>query len=200
MDFRADLHIHTNYSDGTNTPEEILYLSKEINLKSISITDHDTIEAYNNNLFELAKKLMKRDKTKSLVGARIGYVIIRGNQLLSKRAEDPSYVKEKGLQIDPEYYIYNQLLPPLERVFEVCGISSSELIEGVRQTSLLDIINGSKKKSPDETVLKTFESVVCKKCGWEFRRPTLSGKCPECSGRIYFSANGSIGSIVDFNR
>ncbi|NIO44075.1 MAG: hypothetical protein GTN36_00775 [Candidatus Aenigmarchaeota archaeon] len=149
---------------------------------------------------ELAKKIMKRDKTKSLVGARLGYVIIRGNQLLSKRAEDPNFVKEKGLQIDSEYYIYNQLLPPLERVFEVCGISSSELIEGVRQKSLLDIINGSKKKSPDETVLNAFESVVCKKCGWEFRRPTLSGKCPECSGRLYFSANGSIGSMVDFSK
>jgi len=149
---------------------------------------------------ELAKKIMKRDKTKSLVGARIGYVIIRGNQLLSKRAEDPAYVKEKGLQIDSEYYIYNQLLPPLERLFEVCGISSSELIEGVRQKSLLDIINSSKKKSPDETVLNTFESVVCKKCGWEFRRPTLSGKCPECSGRLYFSANGSIANTVDLSK
>jgi len=149
---------------------------------------------------ELAKKIMKRNKTRSLVGVRLGYVIIRGNQLLSKRAEDPAYVKENDLQIDPEYYIYNQLLPPLERVFEVCGISSSELIEGVRQTSLLDIINGSKKKSPDETVLNTFESVVCKKCGWEFRRPTLSGKCPECSGRLYFSASGSMGSTVDFGK
>ncbi len=149
---------------------------------------------------ELAKKIMKRDKTRSLVGERLGYVIIRGNQLLSKRAEDPAYVKEKGLQIDSEYYVNNQLLPPLERIFEVCGISSSELIEGVRQTSLLDIINGAKKKSPDETVLNMFESVVCKKCGWEFRRPTLSGKCPECSGRIYFSANGSMGSVVEFNK
>ena len=149
---------------------------------------------------ELAKKIMKRDKTRSLVGERLGYVIIRGNQLLSKRAEDPGYVKEKNLQIDSEYYIYNQLLPPLERIFEVCGISSSELIEGVRQTSLLDIINGTKKKSPDETILNTFESVVCKKCGWEFRRPALTGKCPECSGRIYFSANGSMGAMVDFSK
>ncbi len=175
----------------------------EIPLEELTIVKGITkaLDAYNGIQphVELAKKIMKRDKTRSLVGERLGYVIIRGNQLLSKRAEDPAYVKEKGLQIDSEYYIYNQLLPPLERIFEVCGISSSELIEGVRQTSLLDIINGTKKKSPDETVLKTFESVVCKKCGWEFRRPTLSGKCPACSGRIYFSASGSMGSMVDFS-
>jgi DNA polymerase I len=148
---------------------------------------------------ELAKKIMKRDKTRSLVGQRLEFVIIKGNQLLSKRAEDPNYVKEKGLEIDPQYYIYNQLLPPLERIFEVCGITSSELIEGVKQKSLLDILNGQKKQlSPEQMVLKTFESVVCKNCDWSFRRPTLTGKCPKCSGPLYFSANGSIGKKIEF--
>lgn len=150
---------------------------------------------------ELAKKMMKRDKTKSLVGQRLEYVIIRGNQMLSKRAEDPKYVIENNLKIDPQYYIYNQLLPPLERIFEVCGITSSELIEGVRQKSLLDILNGQKKQmSPENTVLKEFESVVCKDCDWNFRRPTLTGKCPKCSGTLYFSSKGSIGKTVDFSK
>ena len=150
---------------------------------------------------ELAKKMMKRDKTQSLVGQRLEYVIIRGNQLLSKRAEDPAYVKKNNLKIDSHYYIYNQLLPPLERIFEVCGVSSSELIEGVKQQSLLDILNGQRKEmSPEKTVLSTFESVVCKECDWTFRRPTLNGKCPKCSGTLYFSSNGSIGKTVEFKK
>ncbi len=57
MDFRADLHVHSYYSDGNMSPEEILLLAKKINLSGISITDHDTIEAYSDNLFDLAKKL-----------------------------------------------------------------------------------------------------------------------------------------------
>ncbi len=151
---------------------------------------------------ELAKKMMKRDKTKSLVGQRLEYVIIRGNQLMSKRAEDPKYVEENNLKIDSQYYIYNQLLPPLERIFEVCGVSSSELIEGVKQQSLLDVLNGQKKDviSPENTVLKEFESVVCKDCDWTFRRPTLTGKCPKCSGTLYFSSKGSIGKTVEFSK
>jgi 3',5'-nucleoside bisphosphate phosphatase len=44
--FRADLHCHTTFSDGTMTPLELLRLAKEIGLSGISITDHDTIEAY----------------------------------------------------------------------------------------------------------------------------------------------------------
>jgi len=160
-----------------------------------ALADYDGIQPH----IELAKKIAKRDFTRGpLVGERLEYVIIRGNQLLSKRAEDPNFVKEKRLEIDSEYYIYNQVLPPLERIFEVCGVSSSELLEGVKQKSLLDILNGQKKQlSPDETVLKTFESVVCKNCDWSFRRPTLTGNCPKCSGPLYFSASGSIGKTVD---
>ncbi len=44
--FRADLHCHTTFSDGTMTLEQLLYLAKEMGLSGISITDHDTIEAY----------------------------------------------------------------------------------------------------------------------------------------------------------
>jgi len=150
---------------------------------------------------ELAKKIAQRDKSRSLVGERLEYVIVKGNQLMSKRAEDPKFVKEKGLELDSEYYIYNQLLPPLERIFEVCGITPSELLEGVKQKSLLDMLNGQKKQlTPEETVLKNFESVTCKSCGWEFRRPTLNGNCPKCSSQLYFASSGSIGKTVDLNK
>jgi predicted metal-dependent phosphoesterase TrpH len=44
--FRADLHCHTTCSDGTFSPEQLLHLAKERGLSGISITDHDTIEAY----------------------------------------------------------------------------------------------------------------------------------------------------------
>jgi len=44
--FRADLHCHTLFSDGTMSPEELLVHAKEIGLSAIAITDHDTIVAY----------------------------------------------------------------------------------------------------------------------------------------------------------
>lgn len=44
--FRADLHCHTTMSDGTYTPQELLLSAKELGLNGLSITDHDTIEAY----------------------------------------------------------------------------------------------------------------------------------------------------------
>ena len=41
----ADLHIHSNYSDGIKSPEEIINLAIEEGIKYISITDHDSIAA-----------------------------------------------------------------------------------------------------------------------------------------------------------
>jgi len=44
--FQADLHCHTSCSDGTFSPIDLVALAKEIGLSGLSITDHDTIEAY----------------------------------------------------------------------------------------------------------------------------------------------------------
>lgn len=42
-----DLHIHTTSSDGSDEPRDILIKAQNSGLKYISITDHDSIEAYN---------------------------------------------------------------------------------------------------------------------------------------------------------
>ncbi|MBQ6819905.1 MAG: PHP domain-containing protein [Clostridium sp.] len=39
----ADLHIHSSYSDGTMTPEEIIDNAINLGVRVISITDHDSI-------------------------------------------------------------------------------------------------------------------------------------------------------------
>lgn len=40
----ADLHIHSTYSDGSYTPEEIVKKSSEKGFNTIAIADHDTVE------------------------------------------------------------------------------------------------------------------------------------------------------------
>jgi predicted metal-dependent phosphoesterase TrpH len=40
----ADLHLHTLFSDGTFTPEELASRAKAAELATISLTDHDTVE------------------------------------------------------------------------------------------------------------------------------------------------------------
>jgi predicted metal-dependent phosphoesterase TrpH len=40
----VDMHIHTNYSDGTFTPQEAVKYASEVKLVAISITDHDCVD------------------------------------------------------------------------------------------------------------------------------------------------------------
>jgi len=55
--YRADLHCHSTCSDGTLSPSELLHLAKEKSLSGIAITDHDTLDAYTDELFTEAKSL-----------------------------------------------------------------------------------------------------------------------------------------------
>ena len=41
----ADLHLHTDFSDGTETPERLVALAKQAGLSAMAITDHDNMDA-----------------------------------------------------------------------------------------------------------------------------------------------------------
>lgn len=55
MDKIIDLHIHSNLSDGTLSPKEIIEEACKNSVSIISITDHDTLEAHTSELYEYAK-------------------------------------------------------------------------------------------------------------------------------------------------
>ncbi len=50
---RVDLHIHSNFSDGTDSPEELVENIKKSGITTFSLTDHDTFEG----CFEIVKYL-----------------------------------------------------------------------------------------------------------------------------------------------
>jgi hypothetical protein len=56
LSFYADLHCHSNCSDGTLAPGELVLHAKKIGLQGLAITDHDTIDAYRTAV-PVAKKL-----------------------------------------------------------------------------------------------------------------------------------------------
>lgn len=139
---------------------------------------------------ELVKKIMSRNSVEIPgIGDRISYVIVKGMGLLSKRAEDPNYVTENGMQVDSKYYIENQLLPPMERIFSGLGVERSTLMGGGRQVSLMCIINGDAGKKAEKPVkeipLAELGGFSCGKCGRFYPRAPLIGSC-QCGGKMVF--------------
>jgi len=145
---------------------------------------------------ELVKKMRKRGEVEiPAIGDRVGFVIVKGLQLVSERAEDPEYVKKHGLKIDSKYYIESQLLPPLERVFEAIGINRSELIGLGKQMILGEVIN---HKKIEEKPLSQAEGIVCVKCNTTFRRVPLIGRCSVCGGELEFYFGEYRSKILSF--
>ena len=55
-DFKIDMHMHSTFSDGTYTPEEIVDLAIKENLDLIVLTDHNTINGCKRFVSYAAKK------------------------------------------------------------------------------------------------------------------------------------------------
>ena len=81
-----------------------------------------------------AKKLMKKGMKVS-PGQIIGYIITKGSKPISQRAEPVEFTTIEDY--DVEYYIENQVLSAVERIFDVLGYSRGFIKHGASQTTLL---------------------------------------------------------------
>lgn len=117
----ADLHLHSVFSDGTSTPEELIDEAKKSGLSAVSVVDHDTVLAVDATV-EAAKAknievLSGIELTAEYEGLEIhilGYLIdCKNKQLLEKldslkknRTERiykiVDKLKEQGIKIKPE--------------------------------------------------------------------------------------------------
>ena len=176
----------------------------EIPLEKLTIIKSITksLDSYDGVLphIELAKKLAKREPSNApKVGDRIGFVIVAGNAMLSKRAEDPEYVREHHLQLDWNYYLTNQILPAIERIMQAIGVTRTELLGGGHQIKISDVFSGNAEQRPIEVrvenknpVLEGWEEFLCTKCKRSYRRVPLSGMC-DCRGELVICFQGNVG-------
>ncbi len=144
---------------------------------------------------ELCERMRRRDPASAPeVGSRVPFVITHGNGLLVERSEDPTYVREHDINLDHEYYIRRQILPPVRRIFDALELDIDELVADSSQLTLLDALGGGKsKKEPKpkpkpKPKLKSYpvlghelEEYVCGSCGRSFTIMDLRDfSCPDC--------------------
>lgn len=106
--------------------DEILKIENSTcDLRELIITKSYSKENYSTILphVMLAERMRKQDpESAPKIGDRIPYLIIdtydQKDNSLSKRARSPIEVNEKQLPIDVNYYVYTQLLRPVNRLLE----------------------------------------------------------------------------------
>ncbi|MBU0672308.1 MAG: PHP domain-containing protein [Candidatus Margulisbacteria bacterium] len=104
----ADLHIHTFFSDGTQSPEEIVELAKKGGLTTIAITDHDVVAG-----IERAKKK----------GAELGVAVIPGIELTTEAFDSEIHIL--GYFIDTQSAELLEIISKIQksredRIFTIC--------------------------------------------------------------------------------
>lgn len=90
----ADLHLHTTFSDGTLTPEEIVKEAKLVGFSAISITDHDILDGIEPGI---------------LAGKKYGVEVIPGVEL-SARSDDDAEIHILGYYMDLQNETFRERL------------------------------------------------------------------------------------------
>ena len=172
MEKLIDLHVHTNVSDGFLTPKEVIDEAFKNNVSFLAIADHDTIDAYSDDLFEYAsKKEIKiipaveiSTKYKKCGIHVLGYNFDLKNDFFRKKLNElrnarHDYLRDVSLKLQNLGYRVN--------------ISSLDKIEAVTKAHIaLDVINN---KQNEERLIENFGHIPSK---GEFIETVMNEGCP----------------------
>ena len=150
MEKLIDLHIHTVCSDGVLTPKEVIDEALTNKVSTIAICDHDTIEAYNEELFEYAKE----KNIKLILGVEIstktkkcGIHVLGYNFDLNNKE-----LREKLYNLRNARHIYlRNVAKKLEELGYKVAVDELDKIDAVTKAHIANDVIGNKE---NETKLK----------------------------------------------
>ncbi len=172
MDKIIDLHIHTNKSDGALSPREVVEEAIKNRVSAIAIADHDTIDAYSDELFDYAEAnniilvpaVEISTKTKKCGIHVLGYNFDLNDQNFREKLE-----KLRNARHD---YLYG-VSEKLEELGYKVNVSELDKIEAVTKAHIsLDVISN---KENEEILMKNFGHIPNK---GEFIETVMNEGCP----------------------
>lgn len=169
---KIDLHIHTKMSDGAFSPKEVVDMAYDNGVEIMSITDHDTIEAYNDEIFEYAKskgiKLIQGVEISTKTD-KVGIHVLGYNYDLNNQE-----FKDKLYKIRNARHIYlHDVGAKLAELGYKLNVEELDKIDSVTKAHIsLDIINNDENK---ELLMKNFGHIPNK---GEFIEAIMNENCP----------------------
>lgn len=169
---KIDLHIHTNKSDGLLSPKEIIEEAKRKHVQTIAIADHDTVDAYTDEVYNYAKDneielitaVEISTKTKKCGIHVLGYNIDTSSKYLNE-----SLKKIRNARHD---YLHN-VANKLNEMNYILNINKLDMIEAVTKAHIaMDIISN---KTNEKQLLKQFGHIPSK---GEFIETIMNENCP----------------------
>lgn len=172
MSKRIDLHIHTTKSDGALTPKEVIDEAYKNGVSIIAISDHDTTDAYNDELFTYANnkniKLITAVEISTKTN-KAGVHVLGYNFDLNNRKMQEKLSKLRNARHN---YLKNVTLK-LEKLGYSINIEELNKIDAVTKAHIaLDIVSN---KRNEKVFLKNFNHIPSK---GEFIEKIMNENCP----------------------
>ena len=172
MEKIIDLHIHTNNSDGALSPKEVVEEAIKNRVSAIAIADHDTIDAYSDELFDYAEAnnvilipaVEISTKIKKCGIHVLGYNFDLNDQNFREKLE-----KFRNIRHD---YL-NDVSKKLEELGYKVNVEELDKIEAVTKAHIsLDVISN---KENEEILMRNFGHIPNK---GEFIETVMNEGCP----------------------
>lgn len=172
MKKRIDLHIHTNKSDGAFSPKEIIDEAVKNGVDTIAIADHDTVEAYDDSLFEYAKtnnvKLIKAVEISTKIDKAGIHVLGYNIDVNNKEFNEKLYKLRNARHI----YLHDVAKKLKELGYKV-NVEELDKVDAVTKAHIaLDIVENSENK---EILMQDFGHIPEK---GEFIETIMNEGCP----------------------
>ena len=169
---KIDLHIHTNISDGTYSPYEIIDIAYLNKVNTISITDHDNFDAYTEELFNYAKEKNITLITGVEISTKLketGVHILGYNFDINNKELNSTLLTSRNAR---HKYLYDVSLK-LKELGYIVDVEELDKIDSVTKANIaIDIISNDNNK---KLLLKEFGHIPKK---GEFIETIMNRNCP----------------------
>ena len=136
----------------------------------------------------IATKRMLRDpRLEPQYGERVPYVVIAGApgaRLFERCVEPERLINEEHAELDAEYYISKNLIPPLERIFNLVGANVRQWYDEMPKVQRIRLIGDTdhvtSKKKTMESYMGSSLCIVCRDRLPKSREPAPLPLCHTC--------------------
>ncbi|KAM0717908.1 hypothetical protein Q7P37_006240 [Cladosporium fusiforme] len=119
------------------------------------------------------KRMLKDPRLEPQYGERVPYVVIAGApgaRLFERCVEPERLINEEHAELDAEYYISKNLIPPLERIFNLVGANVRQWYDEMPKVQRIRLIGGNSrdgdigmsKKKTMESYMGSSLCIVCR--------------------------------------
>lgn len=135
------------------------------------------------------KRMLQDPRLEPQYGERVPYVVITGapgSRLIDRCVAPEVLLHDAQLELDAEYYITKNIIPPLERIFNLVGANVRQWYDEMPKFQRMRRVEGTAAKDSKKTLESYMRSSACVLCREKLDNTDLP-VCSACLAQPHIS-------------